>query len=79
MYLQRPKADSVTWKHNSPSNHEDSKDPLPPTNDDIKNFITEISLTFSTETANPVGDDILACNLWNLNVKTILYSFGIPD
>ena len=39
------------------------------------------SLTFSSGTGVPVGVDILACNGWNLNVKTILSSFGIhlPD
>ena len=41
----------------------------------------ESSLTFSSGTGVPVGVDILACNGLNLNVKTILSSFGIhlPD
>ena len=37
----------------------------------------EISLTFLTGTAIPVGIDILVCNGWNLNAVTILGSFGI--
>ena len=36
----------------------------------------EISLTFSTGAAVPVGVDILVCNGRNMNVMTILGSFG---
>ena len=41
----------------------------------------ESSLNFSSGTAVPVGVEILAFNGLNLNVKTILCSFGInlPD
>ena len=41
----------------------------------------ESSLTFSSGTGVPVGVDILACNGCNLNVKTVLSSYGIhlPD
>jgi len=44
-------------------------------------ILEESSLTFSLGTGIPVGVNILACNGWNLNVKTVLSSLGIhlPD
>ena len=47
----------------------------------MEHSLEEISLTFSSGMGIPVGVDILACDGWNLIVKTNLSSFGIhlPD